>query len=249
MIHLKEYKNYNPIFEERSEDEIMFLFDKITNYLPVRRVKGFFIDWSIYKSETIKKIVFQFSNINFREPLNVFMECLAPYSYFSLINSMNNRLEFNLKENITEIKIENVTYEKSILICDVPLHYTVQECLDAMKKLLIEWISLFDIKGEEPYKTEFLKWWFTTYLFQPKGNEFPSAFETALVEWMKIAKIEDAKKAYLDLVNNLKDKNNIKWATRLKTEEIIEYVDWGIREFKIPIEDLQKGSKIISRFQ
>ena len=64
----------------------------------------------------------------------------------------------------------------------------------------------------------------------------------------KIISLEDAKKMYLDLIKNSEDSTIKRSYTKLGTEEIIDHVNQGIKEFNIDLGDLRSGSNMLRRF-
>ena len=53
---------------------------------------------------------------------------------------------------------------------------------------------------------------------------------------------------YLDLIRNSEDSTIKRSYTKLGTEEIIDHVNRGIKEFNIDLDDLRSGSNMIRRF-
>lgn len=227
--------------QQRSVREMMDLFDAITNSKSYKRLSNKFFNFGTYKivSEPTPLLKIDFHWKDILKECKKFMECLNFIKQFPLFS----RISIYLTREVTEFKISvDDRPESLVVILNSPYNCNMTNIVKASIQVLKEWISNI---GDDGAASEFFRWWVMEYL----KNEFPSTFESAFVEWMKIADKEKAKQLYLEILENANNKEIKRLVTDLGTTEIIDHINQGIKEFNIDLGNLQKGHKLITRFE
>lgn len=221
----------------------MEIFDLISGYLPFIKLRSKIFDFGMMKDAAGGNMAIAIRNQDIQRWFGEFIECLDPNEW-----NMVNRIIIKISDPLTIGNAEQVSPGILEMECMIPINYTDQEVIKAAHDIVRSWISQTSF-GKDSYQTRFFRWWMSEFLF--KGNAYthtPDSFEDAIIEWMKIADIDDSKKLYLDLIKNSKDSTIKRSYTELDTKEIIDYVKKGIKEFNIPLGDLQSGTNMMRRF-
>lgn len=221
----------------------MEIFDLISGSLPFIKLRGKIFDFGMMKDAGAGNMSIAIRNQDIQRWFGEFIECLEPNEW-----NMVNRIEIKMSDELIIGDAEQDSPGILKMECEIPLYHSGHDVDKAAYKIMRSWISQSSF-GKDSYQTRFFRWWMNEFLFT--GNTFthtPDSFEAALVGWMKIADKEDAKKLYLDLIKNSKDSTIKRSRTKLGTEEIIDYVNKGIKEFNIDLGGAGKGTRLISRF-
>ena len=221
----------------------MEIFDLISGSLPFIKLRGKIFDFGMMKDAAGGNMTIAIRNQDIQRWFGEFIECLEP-SEWNLVNRI-------LIKITDELVIGDAQQDSPGIIkmeCELPLYHSGYDVDKAAYAIIRSWIAQTSF-GNDSYQTRFFRWWMSEFLFN--GNTYthiPDSFEEALVQWLKIADKEDAKKLYLDLIKNSKDSTIKRSYTKLGTEEIIDYVNKGIKEFNIDLDGAGKGTRLISRF-
>jgi hypothetical protein len=221
----------------------MEIFDLISGSLPFIKLRAKIFDFGMMKDAGAGNMSIAIRNQDIQRWFGEFIECLNPSEW-----NIVNRILIKITDELVIGDAEQDSPGIIKMECEIPINYTDEEVIKASRGIIRSWISQTSFR-KDSYQTRFFRWWMGEFLF--KGNAYihtPDSFEEALVEFMKIADIEDSKKLYLDLIKNSKDSTIKRSYTKLGTEEIIDYVKQGIKEFNIPLGDLRSGTNMMSRF-
>lgn len=225
------YKTIMAKFNLISDTGYFYKFDKYFNY-------------GMSKDSKAGYMVIQIGKNDIRYEIINFIECLNP-SKVEYISRME--ISTGIEKEETSIKIAP-GLSKNVLKAEFSFNIEDKNLNLFVKDIIGTWVDNTDFG--ETYKNNFFRWWMKASILQPgKWESFPNEFQSALVEWMKVCPIEEAKQAYVDLINNSKDKSIKRRNTEIGTKEIIDHVNWGIKEFNIDLSDVQKGSGLLSRFE
>lgn len=221
----------------------MEIFDLISGSLPFIKLRGKIFDFGMMKDAAAGNMTIAIRNQDIQRWFGEFIECLEPKEW-----NMVNRIEIKISDELIIGDAEQDSPGILKMRCEIPLYHSGYDVDKAAYSIIRSWIaqSSFD---NDSYQTRFFRWWMSEFLF--KGNTYthiPDSFEEALVQWLKIADKEDAKKMYLDLIKNSEDSTIKRSYTKLGTEEIIDHVNQGIKEFNIDLGDLRSGSNMLRRF-
>lgn len=206
------FKEYKELLESdsvkgKSRQEIMSIFDSITDSDPYKKLHRIFFDYGIFKyAGQDPSLRLSFGNRDINREMNKFIESLNPENW-----NICNRIKFFFiydkpGYSIFEDKEDTGPGIRS-LRCDIHIDTPSEEFVKISREVLNKWIELSSF-GED-YKTEFFKFWTSKHLFSPRFNDDLSTFESAFIEWMKIASISDIDKAYTEFVNNSKKRKFI----------------------------------------
>jgi hypothetical protein len=221
----------------------MEIFDLISGSLPFIKLRSKIFDFGMMKDAGAGNMTIAIRNQDTRRLFGEFIECLEPKEW-----NLVNRISIKITD---ELVIGNAEQHSPGIIkmeCELPLYHSGYDVDKAAHAIIRSWISQSSF-GKDSYQTNFFQWWMNKFLFS--GNTYthiPDSFEEALVEWLKIADKEDGKKMYLDLIRNSADSTAKRLYTKLGTEEIIDYVNRGIKEFNIDLGNLRSGSNMLRRF-
>lgn len=221
----------------------MEIFDLISGSLPFGKLKYKFFDFGMMKDAGAGDMTIAIRKQDMQRWFNEFIECLNPKE----INIVN-RIYIKISN---ELMIGNAEQDSPNIIrmeCEVPLYKIGSDVVNVAYSIVNKWISESEF-GKDSYQTKFFKWWMNKFLFS--GNMYtdsPDSFEEALVQWLKIADREDGKKLYLDLIKNSRNSQIKRQSTELGTEEIINHVNQGIKEFNIDLDNISKGTNMMRRF-
>jgi hypothetical protein len=234
------FESYNLGEDDRRK---MKIFDLISGSLPFVKLRGKIFDFGMMKDAAGGSMTIAIRNQDIQRLFGEFIECLEP-SEWNLVN----RILIKISDELVIGDAEQDSPGILKMECKIPGDYEDKDVDKAARSIIRSWISQSSF-GKDSHQTKFFQWWMGEFLF--KGNSYihiPDSFEEALVEWIKIADKEDAKKLYLDLIKNSEDSTIKRSYTKLGTEEIIDYVNRGIKEFNIDLGDLRSGSNMLRRF-
>jgi hypothetical protein len=205
-VSIWRFQEFKSILESintpvKSREEIINIWDSITDSSPYKKLHRTFFDYGIFKyagEEAILRLAFGPKDLLI--DMDKFFEGLKPN-----IKELCNRIKFVLVGDKPGYSIfednENVMTGKKALRCDIHIDTTPKECLRISKEVLKKWIELNTF--EEGYKTDFFRFWTTNYLFESSDIEL-NKFEIAFVEWMKTASSSDIDAAYTEFIHNAK---------------------------------------------
>lgn len=222
----------------------MEIFDLISGSLPFIKLRSKIFDFGMMKDAGAgKSMTIAIRNQDIQRWFGEFIECLEPKEW-----NMVNRILIKITDELVIGDVEQVSPGILKMECELPLYHSGYDVDKAAHSIIRSWIAQSSF-GQDSYQTRFFQWWMNEFLFT--GNTYthtPDSFEDALVQWLKIADKEDAKKMYLDLIKNSEDSTIKRSYTKLGTEEIIDHVNRGIKEFNIDLGDLRSGSNMLRRF-
>lgn len=238
---------YTSFLESSNNSEIdpkfaMSVFDSITNSDYFYKFQNNFADLGIWKmtgNDAPKRMQLSLTKKYFSSNVQKFISLLGVSEY-----SFPDQMEVLFDPAINGLLKgpDKKTVASNFLIFSFLIKPTKnEEEIKEISKLLIKDITI-SIDFGNPYKNNFFNFWVEKSVFEgSKWDHFPQTFESAFVEWLRVAPKEERAKAYFELVKNL-----TKW-----DKEIIDHVNWGIKEFNLDIpdkEDTDAGIGIIKRF-
>lgn len=236
----------NSAFFESSnwEDDrkIMKKFDLISDSLPFIKLRKIF-DFGMMKDAGGGNMTIAIRNQDIQRWFGEFIECLNPSE-----RNLVNRILIKITDELIIGDAEQVLPGILKMECKIPLYHSGHDVNKAANSIIKKWISESEFV-KDSYQTRFFRWWMNEFLFS--GNTYthtPDSFEEALVQWLKIADKEDGKKLYVDLIKNSRNSAIKRSVTELGTEEIINHVNQGIKEFNIDLDDISKGTNMMRRF-
>jgi hypothetical protein len=228
-----EYTSFLEKLEEsKTRFQIMDMFDLITESTPFKNFFKFF-DYGIYKMAADKKMKISIYPVDYRSD---FKDSI----YFLGIKDV--KLKKLMVFEVIEGEDEVTESEAAITVL---LNEDTTKTYEIIKQAFTLWINSIDLGGD--YRERFFKWWFNKCVLETKRYEAgPYEFVTGLIEWMRVADVEDIKKAYLEVRNNI---DSGEYTGITNTKELLDRLKWGIKEFNIKgLSDLEKGSDFMSRF-
>lgn len=243
--------NYHSFLESnqskvRKKTEVMDVLDSITDS------KYFFkfdqiINPGLAKDANQGKITIWIKDKDLVAGVLEFFECFNVPSFAPLwikIELVQDQKETILGQGKTE---DENNKKAKFIYAHIPSSYDDQKIVSEAKKVIEYWINDLDF-GDE-IANNFFKWWMKNFIFvQEKYSNFLKSFESAFVEWIRTISPEEASQAYLNIINNSKDTSIKRTRTTIGTKEIIDHINQGIKEFNIPIGEVQKGSNLLRRF-
>lgn len=201
------FQEYKELLESdsvkgKSREEIMSIFDSITDSDPYKKLHRTFFDYGLYKyAGEGPSLRLTFGNRDILKEMDKFIESLNPENW-SICNRIKLFFVYDKPGySIFEDKEDSAPGIKS-LRCDINIDTTPEDFVKISREILKTWIELSSF-GED-YKTKFFKFWTSKHLFSPRFNDDLSTFESAFIEWMKGAAISDIDKAYTEFINNSK---------------------------------------------
>lgn len=245
---INNVKSNNTFFEssmwEKDDIRRMEIFDIISGSLPFIKLKSKIFDFGMMKDAGAGNMSIAIRNQDTQRLFNEFIECLNPKEW-NMVNRITIKISDELIIGDAEQVLPGIYIEME---CKIPLYHSGHDVNKAAHSIIKKWISESEF-GKDSYQTKFFRWWMNEFLFS--GNTYthtPDSFEEALVQWLKIADREDGKKLYLDLIKNSRNSTIKRSVTELGTEEIINHVNQGIKEFNIDLDDISKGINMMRRF-
>jgi hypothetical protein len=230
----------------RTRSQVMDLFDAITSTSQYRKLNRFF-DYGLFKDANSGNIQITIKNKDMMKPFGEFIECLNP-SKWGIKNIIKIILDPDIKETIFNTDPQGSSPGIQILECRIPSSYTDSQIIEESLKVISRWIEISDF-GED-YNTDFFKWWMNRILFEnQKYDTFPEKFQSAIIEWMKQAPEDDVREAYLSILNNSIREDIKRNFTETGTKDIIDHINWGLKEFNINVEGVKKGFSVINRYK
>lgn len=224
----------------------MEIFDLISGSLPFGKLKYKIFDFGMMKDAGAGDMNIAIRNQDIQRWFGEFIECLNPSE-----RNIVNRILIKITDELIIGDAEQVSLGIFGILkmeCEIPINYKDGDVTKAAHSIIRSWIAQSSF-GQDSYQTRFFRWWMSEFLFS--GNTYthtPDSFEEALVQWLKIADREDGKKLYLDLIKNSRNSTIKRSVTELGTEEIINHVNQGIKEFNIDLDDISKGTNMMRRF-
>jgi hypothetical protein len=221
----------------------MEIFDLISGSLPFIKLRGKIFDFGMMKDAGAGNMTIAIRNQDIQRWFGEFIECLEPKEW-----NLVNRILIKITDKLVIGDAEQDSPGILKMECKIPLYHSGHDVNKAAHSIIRSWISQTSF-GKDSYQTRFFRWWMNEFLFS--GNIYthtPDSFEEALVQWLKIADKEDGKKLYLDLIKNSRNSEIKRSVTELGTEEIINHVNQGIKEFNIDLDDISKGTNMMRRF-
>jgi hypothetical protein len=239
--------NYTSFLENSSSSEIdpyfaMSIFDKITDSGEIYKFQNNFIDLGVWKITTKgenKRMQFSFNKKYTTYEFQKFIKLLGINNYI-----LPDQITVELDPNLTEIikgpeEKKTESSFKHFYFSMKPTDNT-KDIKYICQYLVKNIVELIDIKEE--YKKDIFRYWVKKSVLEgTRYDNFPQVFESAFVDWMKEAKMEDRTRAYYEVLSNIKQGDS----------SIINLINSEIKEFGIEIkdkEDIDLGSNIIKRF-
>jgi hypothetical protein len=221
----------------------MEIFDLISGSLPFIKLRSKIFDFGMMKDAGAGNMTIAIRNQDIQRQFREFIECLEPKEW-----NLVNRILIKITDKLVIGDAEQDSPGIIKMECELPLYNNGSDVDKAARAIMRSWIAQSSF-GQDSYQTRFFRWWMNEFLFS--GNIYthtPDSFEEALVQWLKIADKEDGKKLYLDLIKNSRNSEIKRSVTELGTEEIINHVNQGIKEFNIDLDDISKGTNMMRRF-
>lgn len=231
---------------QRSREEIMALLSKIKDNKPFFKLQKL-TDYELYLDGHKKECFIKFSRAFFLTELRIFSESFNIKKGFKNI-LMRIRLNDPLDQTqILDEDAENSSYKYRSIVVEIPSSFDDSKIVKESERGIETWIEGVDL-GED-FLNDFFKWWMKNFLFvQERYDNFLKSFQSALVEWMKQAPLDLVEKAYTNLIHYSKDASFDRWETELGNEEVVSHVNQGIKIFGIKIENIQKGTDLLTKF-
>jgi hypothetical protein len=228
---------------DRTRSQVMDLFDAITSTTQYKKLNRFF-NYGLYKDANSGKMFLDIGKKDILRPIGEFIECLGPSKW-----GIKNRIMIVFNPTIQKASFD--TYSDpggNGLECRIPSSYTDSQIIEESLKAISHWIEISDF-GED-YNTDFFKWWMNRILFEnEKYDTFPEKFQSAIIEWMKKAPADQVREAYLSILNNSVRDDIKRNFTENGTKDIIDHINWGLKEFNINVKDVKKGFGVINRYK
>jgi hypothetical protein len=244
---ISTYPNYFAFeaeeYKPKDPRQIMEMFDWLSDSEIGRRFSSTFIDYGLYKDGNKRGMAIDLLGKWRRRGLSEFLESFGTGlknigKMYVIVGPVDSKEEIEIDPDLQFIKLT------------IPENYDKKQALESYKTVWDAWIE--NLECEKEYQNDFIKWWMRTYLFAPRSRDFPRAFQSALVEWMRQAPLELVKEAYGDLIIKSNDESIDRYVTAIGNKKIVDHVNQGIEIFDINIKkeakDIQKGASLIKKF-